>query len=94
MYVPTLGEFISWLEQKARGEVVGKAREACSCPIATYLAENGPKGVYRVDSQYITHPNGANFKAPGWVKKFVPAVDNRLPKNVTREDALEIVLGV
>ena len=71
-YPITLAEFREWLLTKRATAIVGKRKNADSCPIAKYLVARGdePTAVY---GAFI-----GTVPAPAWVSQFVGYADRGL----------------
>jgi hypothetical protein len=92
----TVDEFKSWLSTKRKRDVVGRTREASSCPIARVLKEkesNTEKSINVYPG--TTYIQGTAYENPDWVKSFIEKVDTgdeySKKRNITTKEALQIV---
>lgn len=92
----TLAEFKSWLSTKRKKDVVGKTREASTCPIAVVLKEK-ESSTEKTINVYpgTTYIQGTAYENPEWVKNFIKGVDAgdeySKKRNITTKEALQIV---
>lgn len=100
--------FKQWLKSKPEGERVGKANEACDCPIYHYLVNqlkdysfflevgvdeiNVYGGGWNPESGYGLHDFA---KPPHWVVEFVPELDDRFEEQeIFPAQAIEVLNDV
>lgn len=67
--------FKSWLESKKTNEVVGTIGEPSSCPIATYLKENGAFGISISDGAIYSKDGDYFEKHADWIDNFINNID-------------------
>ena len=95
-YPLTLVEFKSWLSTKRKKDVVGRTREASSCPIAVVLKEKESDTEKSINVYpNTTYIHDTAYENPGWVKSFISEVDKRdeyaKKRSITTKEALQIV---
>ena len=83
--------FRAWLEAKGQFAIVGKVRNSCECPLASFIKET------RGDSFVRVHEDGfvagdQSFVLSDWAQAFVRKLDAGHRKNTRVHAAYALVL--
>lgn len=100
-YLRTPDQLKKWLSEKEPDSVVGTSGDPCHCPVANFLIEMGTVPfsdrisvgltriglIYNLNDDTITRPE----LTPGWVARFILAVDSLEKRMVTAERCIQII---
>lgn len=85
--------FSTWLSEKPGNEIVGRPKDALSCPLGTFIKETKKVKQVNVTSEILFSfsTTWKEEKLPEWAMIFIDKIDARTEKEVTAKICLDII---
>jgi hypothetical protein len=94
---PTYEQFRDWLQTQPSDKIVGYPKDACRCPLATYLNTHGGANAHVYPTMGETKLSGhwsddvSAHPLPNWADAFARQIDATFVECVTAELASKIL---